>query len=862
MFVVLYFKDSFWCKIQKELGTHISINEKLYVYHDNQFDNVPDPAAMRKTIVEEILGGALCRGSKYRENYMAGRIVELRAWHIRIKGILIALRKRPYVTDEMVRSFIAPLENIFDDKKWEDEVFAVVEREFVANRNFHPSPVHFSKDGNHIIQIDEMTKKELVQEYERSRIDVAGDLLFKAIGAGGKFVGLGNEGVSFVVGKLLYKVFDRVHGFSHEAAEKVEASVLEHDGSTLILQRRFYDGKLYRGGHGQAVVNMLRGMRIKRLYHSNISPDNLVFDDTGTLHIVDIGRDLHYEEDMSVYEAHFKDMVKRSFLCMKYGNYASNSFTNEKLKSICRHPSPLQLVGLDHIIAAATNDANSTPEHVLLQKLYKTDALCCGILSHSSSSRLPFKVISTNKDDGSVIIEIEAALSAKLTECRSQPIALVLEDPYSNVQQSMRRPVWFYERHIRRFLQNKPYTMVQQPITSIDNETFQEETKYHIFLLSPSDPGCYLLIKSCPMEHSFILPNVRRIVHSLERAMSFKSIILIADISKTDNFLRQYESRDIGSYQRALRQIQEERLIDKLLIFDGEETSEVIKLNKNWFGCKSKATHSSEGQHYASTLYALQNVKDHADYKYNDLVLQLDSDIVMHCEEGNDGLSRCAAEFRKEPDLVTFAFPILGSNDAVLNGQYTSQNGIPLRMEIRCSFVHLNRLFGMLPLTVPPHEGSLEAGGTLILRRGWWHVLDHNIMTQRKKSFRCSLAGTRLFFIHPQNDMKKSKSLLDLHLASDTISSNFLCLSGKAAFNDQIGKVDLQTTDWLPKRDDSTVVVFHLQNTAERDGKLDNMKTPVLNHLHLLINCNHCLLKYSDAIFSNILGTEAGQSRL
>eukprot|EP00956_Cyclotella_meneghiniana_P016646 scaffold26441_cov17-Cyclotella_meneghiniana.AAC.1 len=112
-----------------------------------------------------------------------------------------------------------------------------------------------------------------MQSWNKPRIEKAQNRLREATGAIGTFVGVGNEGVSCVNDEFLYKVFDKdVSGLSAVALEALGASLVKHN----ILRRPFYTGELYRGGSGPAMLNMLRDMRAKNLYHSNISPDNLL----------------------------------------------------------------------------------------------------------------------------------------------------------------------------------------------------------------------------------------------------------------------------------------------------------------------------------------------------------------------------------------------------------------------------------------------------------------------------------------------------------------------------------------------------------------------------------------------------------
>lgn len=826
----LNLQDSFWCQFQKKHGFNLLVQANLFVYHDNQQDHIPTPTDIRRTVVEEVLGGILCRKRKHRESYKRQRILELRSWFIRLRGILLTLRHRSYTSDEMITSLIAPIEDIFDSQCWEHEVFSVIEGEFASLKNFEPTPVDFSKVSldqgsveNVMIRIDEVDKKKLVLEWNKVRIKAACDILYKSTGHIGEFVGIGKEGVSLCSKGFLYKVFDRVPELPREALHMLGVSFVESTGSTPISRRSFYSGKMYQGGHGTALLQMLRSLQTKNLYHTNISPENLLFDvENQALTVIDLGRDIVYQKSSLLYEEHFNDMCRRSFLCFRYGCCGSNGYMLKKLKIALRDPREHHLVGFENFMKVITNGSGYKPEHQLLNKLNKMNAVCCGIVAQSNCSDMPFPTILADNEDNVVIKKIESVITCQLNQLQLHSIALVLEDPYSDASSMRRRPVWFYYRHLRRFLHSGAFSIEEDSITMIQTDNFHECTKYLIIALVPRHPGCYLLIKTCPMEHSIILSNVRRLVHCLEKVMSLKAIMLVADISKTDKFIRQYETSNIESYKRALHQIQDERLIDHLVIFDGKDTTQIQELNKKWLGKNSDATHSLEGQQHASTFYALQAIKNHPSYSANDLVLQMDSDILLHCESFASGLTECASEFRKEPKLITFAFPIPDTRVSGCSRQYIRKDGKPPRMEIRCSFLHLARIFDILPLIIPPNE--ISSNKDFCLRRGWWHTFDYNIQTRGMKSCRGSLAGNHWFFLHPQNELKQSEIIQDLHLVSDLISSNSCLMSvirNTTAWKNQIGKVDLQTTggDWLHLRNEDIVVVFYLLNTSEIDGE-------------------------------------------
>mmetsp|Transcript_24118 Transcript_24118/g.51333 ORF Transcript_24118/g.51333 Transcript_24118/m.51333 type:complete len:326 (-) Transcript_24118:232-1209(-) len=315
--------------------------------------------------------------------------------------------------------------------------------------------------------------------------------------------------------------------------------------------------------------------------------------------------------------------------------------------------------------------------------------------------------------------------------------ALVVEDPHCYRKIKAGRPLRFFKRHLSRQQVQLSFKIEQEEIVAIDEESFQEYVTYHVFLLIsldriPTLPGCFLMIKSCPMEHETILSNVHKIVHSLEQTTTLKSIFLVADTSKQDGFLRQYTSVDMHAYTTALDKIIEERLVDKLVIVDGKDSAQLFQVNNRWLGKSFASSHSITGQQYASTMIGFDMIRNHPCFEPNDLVLQMDSDIIIKCN--CDVIRQCASIFERDPRVVSFAFPIPSKGGAAL--QHLDKSGKPFRFEIRCSFLHLDRLVAMLPLRA--HDVKVPSENYCI-DNGWWHTLDYNIQLNGMKSCRGDL---------------------------------------------------------------------------------------------------------------------------
>mmetsp|Transcript_13613 Transcript_13613/g.28647 ORF Transcript_13613/g.28647 Transcript_13613/m.28647 type:complete len:550 (+) Transcript_13613:2-1651(+) len=194
-------------------------------------------------------------------------------------------------------------------------------------------------------------------------------------------------------------------------------------------------------------------------------------------------------------------------------------------------------------------------------------------------------------------------------------------------------------------------------------------------------------------------------------------------------------------------------------------------------------------------------IRNHPCFEPNDLVLQMDSDIIIKCN--CDVIRQCASIFERDPRVVSFAFPIPSKGGAAL--QHLDKSGKPFRFEIRCSFLHLDRLVAMLPLRA--HDVKVPSENYCI-DNGWWHTLDYNIQLNGMKSCRGDLCTS--CFLHPPNEFKMSTTeRINLLIVSDVISQ---AIATSLLWEKQLGCVNLKsnTLRWLQSRYESVVVAFIL----------------------------------------------------
>jgi len=306
----------------------LKLIRKLFVYHDNRFDKVSDFASIRKSIVQEVIVGILCRDIAWRVNYKRERILGLKCLLYRTRGILQALRTSPYCQDGLIRCIIAPLEDLLNVSSWESEFFSEIELCFDEVKEFTPKPADLSL----VASISPSYLTKIQEEFHKDRIIQAKFVLSQNIGYNGTYVGLGSEGVSLRVDGNIFKVFDLVHDRrmlpSEESLRFLNASYIDSD--TPIITRKYYPGVTYRGGHNNVMIQLLRTWKSYGLCHTDLTPNSLIYDEKmQTLTVVDIGRDVNRSSD-------FNDMCKRAYLCVQFGSFGGNSKLSKTLRKWMR----------------------------------------------------------------------------------------------------------------------------------------------------------------------------------------------------------------------------------------------------------------------------------------------------------------------------------------------------------------------------------------------------------------------------------------------------------------------------------------------------------------------------------------------
>jgi hypothetical protein len=262
-----------------------------------------------------------------------------------------------------------------------------------------------------------------------------------------------------------------------------------------------------------------------------------------------------------------------------------------------------------------------------------------------------------------------------------------------------------------------------------------------IITVEACTPDVTLMVKACPMDSEMILPQVRSIVHNLQKPRRFHERILLVDPYRGP-FLRQHAAGDYDSLIAKAHMLKASGVIDRILIASSDP-AEIATTNLLWFGLTTPFSHSVKGVPVASQLWGFDQVKT----RY---VLQCDSDVLIGRHDfGHDYLSEML-EAVQVNDVLGVAFNIPHSPDAGFQ-PYDAPPGeyVP---EVRCGLLDLHRIRLCRPLPNKLENGRLSLS--------WYRSLQ---TYQRQHGLRTLRGGDpRTFYIHPQNERKQDQLRLSM----------------------------------------------------------------------------------------------------
>ena len=305
------------------------------------------------------------------------------------------------------------------------------------------------------------------------------------------------------------------------------------------------------------------------------------------------------------------------------------------------------------------------------------------------------------------------------------------------------------------------------------------------FMLPP-DRDCSLLIKTCSMDHKYIITQVKHIVQNLQSPRGFYQKILLIDPYEGP-FLRQYEKPNLKSLLKEAEKLLEEKIIDKILVAS-LSTEEILAINKRWFNLFSTQTHSIKNIPLTPHIWGFEQIE-------TQYVLQCDLDVLIgRYDHSHDYLTEML-DAVKEESVTGIAFNIPHKLESGFKKYYAPLGGyVP---EVRCGLLDLHRIKSYRPL-----PNSIENG---FLKLSWFRALEQYQQKTGKRTLRGGNSST--FYIHPENDWKKYPE--KLVVIRDLVSQ------GKIP-SFQFGKWDLfgKYNQWqYEKRNEDIVFLLRGRNT-------------------------------------------------
>ena len=307
------------------------------------------------------------------------------------------------------------------------------------------------------------------------------------------------------------------------------------------------------------------------------------------------------------------------------------------------------------------------------------------------------------------------------------------------------------------------------------------------------NPSVSLVIKACIQDSPTIYASVRHIVTQLPPTVRFKERVLLLDVYRSDNFLRQYNNSGNAAelHQEAIR-LQNDGYIDSVIIAPTNE-SEIIRINKKWLGSDEASTHTFDKIPVTSQLFAFETIN--ADY-----LLQMDCDVmIVSWDKNHDFLKEVISLFNKHVEIVTAGFQICQQPDRVFQEFSGFDSNMPV--DPRNCLINKRRLETLLPLV----NVCTPTGW----KKSWYRALQQ---TQADKGAVSVRGGdTNTAYIHPQNFRKMNRKVW--WTIQNAVEDGRIPTS-------QYGEPELRGNlfEWTtPKRNESFVAIVHLNEYNLQD---------------------------------------------
>ena len=452
--------------------------------------------------------------------------------------------------------------------------------------------------------------------------------------------------------------------------------------------------------------------------------------------------------------------------------------------------------------------------------------ICCLVLCNVDddwNNTILFNISSILSEKGHLLISICNPFFDDIshTELRSKGY----EDDYSKIllykkninledkikeKEGYHRPFLYYENLFQRngF---KIINIYESDGVNLDNLNIISE--YLIFDLEKNNYNymndCSLLIKVCVMDYLIADSCIRHIINKLEYGQKFKERLIIVD-GENPKKNREYSEGNIMNLRNKLSELQQEKLIDRIIYCNNEEGFE---LYYKYFKKESRNAYTKNGQQILTSIKGFEYIKT----KY---VYQTDIDIFFRA-----GFGDFYNEYviYKNSKALTGCLSIL--KEKSLDPLY--DKGV----EARSSFIDLEQLKNILPLT-----NEMNKDGQFELP--WHRALDNTI--NEKQSIRFS--NKNIGFMHIENKDKN-----DWNISIIFHSNIFNSISN----NNEINFRKKENTYIIPK--DEIVIFSRGRNTPVEKIKrmIDSLKKQNYSNFSLLFfddNSNTKAREYLDML--------------
>lgn len=615
-----------------------------------------------------------------------------------------------------------------------------------------------------------------------------------------KALGIGNEGIVFADEDTTYKVF----------YSKIDTSIYEDFGSSFsdcpelfpVRIKQLKDNTIiyyphapiyepYNGGYAYEVAELIRFLKDKGLVLTNIKRTNFLLIGK-KLKFIDYGKNIERFEETKyqrsverAYQmlrypflsmAEYKQMISMSYMNDSEGfNFGLETFKRlvEKrykeqihdpiIVSLIKDKNPKTLLdygaGKCRIANAFSNKIDTYVYDIDIDTMEKRANKDVHIIKDIEAVNKTFDFINCNlvlcctdkhwneyilnrinallEKDGTATISLCSPFFENIEKTETKRSGY--HGGYCSCQnyhkkdifvgrEEYHRPFSYYERllHLHGF---KIEEIKEDGGINIDTINPIGE---HLFFVCkkkevPLIEDCSLLIKTNPMEHASIHRNVVHIVNQLEKNSIFKERVLIVDEPKEIR-ARRYDDDDENRLNEAITQLMEEGYLDRVVYSTEDKKRKVFS---KWFKEHASDGYAKNGQQILASLIGLDSIRT----RY---VFQTDSDILYF----NDGAQSILGSLRelKKKDAITLSLSIASITDG--------EPVLGKRLEVRSSFIDLEKLNGVLPIDNPIEENAYTLP--------WHRALDK--VLKEPESIR--LVSKHLFFIHPENETKKKANFI------------------------------------------------------------------------------------------------------